>query len=127
MDGPLVPLQIPTGAIGQASAPDPILAGERRQRTNGADILPAVTVAVNAIGNLDEARPVRAIKAGQVDDRLPGQPGDGSTALRWEPCQPLTQLGPTDCMSGKPGLVVEFLCDNNMGQAQGQHSVGART
>ena len=77
IDRAAVPLQIAAGAVAEAAAAHAVLAGQRGQGADGAHVLAAVAVAVDAVGDLDEARPRRRVQPGQADDvRLP--PGRSS-------------------------------------------------
>jgi hypothetical protein len=67
-----IPLQVATGGIRQPAATQPILCRERRQRADGAHVLPAVEVAVDAVGNLDQRRALTGIELGQAQQVILG-------------------------------------------------------
>ena len=81
MDRRLVPLQIAAGAVGQAAAAHAVLAGQGRQRADGPHVLAAVAIAVDAVGDLDEAGPHRPRTAAPARRCRP-RPARSSAATR---------------------------------------------
>src|SRR5262249_51152950 len=58
-----VPLQVPARAVRQPAAAGPVLPRQRRQGADGSDILAAVVVPVDAVGNLYQARSSTSVQA----------------------------------------------------------------
>ena len=51
----VVPLEIVARAVGQTAAANAVLSRQRRQRADGPHVLAAVAIAIDAVGDLDEA------------------------------------------------------------------------
>ena len=85
-------------AIGQAGAAD---AASPVRAAGGMawDVWLPLRVAVDPVGDLDEAGPPPRVKPGEADDLLLAEAGDRRDALRWEFGEPIVQLRPADAVS----------------------------
>ena len=121
-----IPFEISAGAIGKSAAAHPVLPGDGRQHENGADALAAHAVALQPVGDLDQARFAAGVQPGQFLHVLDRQPGDFGRALRRVVHDAPAQFRPAGGVFREPGFVVQSLADDHMGHAQRQRAVRAR-
>src|SRR4029077_19105715 len=79
-----VPLQIATGAVGEAAAFYAVLSGKCGQGAKGTHVLTTVAIAVDAVRRLDQAGTNRSIEVCELGDVLFDQTGDAGRSLRRE-------------------------------------------
>ncbi len=122
---PAVPFNVAAGAVRQAAAGQAVLARQRGQGANSPHRLPAPAIALQAVGNFNQAGPGRSVAAGQVDNGFFRQAGNGRHALRRVIFQPLAELRPANGVPVEPGFIMQFFLNYYVGHAQRQRAVGA--